>query len=431
MNPIINNMLVVPIHPDRVNTDSYACCLFDRDTGEYKFLSVVDDKTKKLKEQLKNAKGTLLFVHNKVNVYGILRDSKKTSKPNLYWIDKRNIELIKDDILNYNERYNIIDISDEDISIFRGQYDKKRFSLTRITDHKMLVPIAYEKFIESLKEESNPAPVIQGGQSNIVANTIEEVADNIEESDDITTGEEDTTIKEDASNHCEVENEQCEDSNEAIADKYFNDSDNDKSAVTEEIKQTKSNCETDGVNPELVKALVEATSAMTETMKELKKTTDSYKETMAKSFGEFDLDVETKFVGVADIKGSTTEADDSLLESTEVGLDTIYDFILKIMKVDDTISVPRTYYEKLTTIIKRNMMLSRDGNSYDSIILIKFNRASKENIVARVEYDITKEYTRITIIKSYSSVELTDKQMVEYEIKFNQWRRMHSYRTSD
>lgn len=431
MNPIINNMLVVPIHPDRVNTDSYACCLFDRDTGEYKFLSIVDDKTKKLKEQLKNAKGTLLFVHNKVNVYGILRDSKKTSKPNLYWIDKRNIELIKDDILNYNERYNIIDISDEDISIFRGQYDKKRFSLTRITDHKMLVPIAYEKFIESLKEESNPAPVIQGGQSNIVANTIEEVADNIEESDDITTGEEDTTIKEDASNHCEVENEQCEDSNEAIADKYFNDSDNDKSAVTEEIKQTKSNYETDGVNPELVKALVEATSAMTETMKELKKTTDSYKETMAKSFGEFDLDVETKFVGVADIKGSTTEADDSLLESTEVGLDTIYDFILKIMKVDDTISVPRTYYEKLTTIIKRNMMLSRDGNSYDSIILIKFNRASKENIVARVEYDITKEYTRITIIKSYSSVELTDKQMVEYEIKFNQWRRMHSYRTSD
>ena len=77
------------------------------------------------------------------------------------------------------------------------------------------------------------------------------------------------------------------------------------------------------------------------------------------------------------------------------------------------------------------MMLSRDGNKYDSIILIKFNRTSKENIVARVEYDITKEYTRITIIKSYSSVELTDKQMVEYEIKFNQWRRMHSYRTSD
>lgn len=431
MNPIINNMLIVPIHPDRANTADYACCLFDRDTGEYKFLSVVDDKTKKLKEQLKNAKGTLLFVHNKVNVYGILRDSKKTSKPNLYWIDKRNIELIKDDILNYNERYNIIDISDEDISIFRGQYDKKRFSLTRITDHKMLVPIAYEKFIESLKEESNPAPVIQGGQSNIVTNTIEEDVDNTVESDDITTGEEDTTIKEDASNHCEVENEQCEDSNEAIADKYFNDSDNDKSAVTEEIKQTKPNCETDGVNPELVKALVEATSAMTETMKELKRTTDSYKETMAKSFGEFDLDVETKFVGVADIKSSDSETNDSLVESTEIGLDTIYDFILKIMKVDDTISVPRTYYEKLTTIIKRNMMLSRDGNNYDSIILIKFNRTSKENIVARVEYDITKEYTRITIIKSYSSVELTDKQMVEYEIKFNQWRRMHSYRTSD
>ena len=166
-------------------------------------------------------------------------------------------------------------------------------------------------------------------------------------------------------------------------------------------------------------------------MKELKKTTDSYKETMAKSFGEFDLDVETKFVGVADIKGSNDTADNGLVESTEIGLDTIYDFILKIMKVDDTISVPRTYYEKLTTIIKRNMMLSRDGNKYDSIILIKFNRTSKENIVARVEYDITKEYTRITIIKSYNSVELTDKQMVEYEIKFNQWRRMHSYRTSD
>ena len=55
MNPIINNMLVVPIHPDRANADNYFCCLFDRDTGEYMFLSAVDDKTKKLKEQIKNA----------------------------------------------------------------------------------------------------------------------------------------------------------------------------------------------------------------------------------------------------------------------------------------------------------------------------------------------------------------------------------------
>ena len=445
MNTVINDMLVVPVHPDRKKSSDIACCLYDINTGKYLLVNATDEKSKKMKEEIGSAKATLLFVHSRFDAYGIVRDSKNSDKPILYWIRGNELKLIKDDIINYTERYNIIDISDKDTSIFRGQYDKKRFSITRIVDHNMRTPISADSFIESLTKVSKPAPVIQGGQSNIVVNTVKDDCNNTESvtSEAMTSKDEAMTIlgnsqRDNKAEQLGVETQTTTANSEAMTkdiaeqlDKKKNNDNKAESAISEETEQTEVNCKATDTKDELEKALIEATIAMNNITKELKKVADSYKDAMIKSFGNFDIDVETKFVGVADIKSDSNvsiKEDDS---TGEIGAEAIYDFILKIMKVNDTISVPRTYYEKLTTIIKRNMMLSMDGTKYDSIILIRFNRACKENIVARVEYDAASEYTRITIIKQYSLVEITDKQVLDYEIKFNQWKRLHSYRTSD
>ncbi len=444
MNPVIDDRLVVPVHPDRKKSNDIACCLYDAITGKYLLVPATEDKGKKIKEGVGSAKATLLFVHNRFDVYGIIKDSKNADKPILYWMHGNELRLIKDDILNYTERYNIIDISDKDASVFRGQYDRKKFSITRIVDHNMRTPISADSFIESLTEVHKPAPVIQGGQSNIVVKAVENSCNNNEsvDSEAMTKKDEAMSSLDDSQHTDKVE--QLETKSEAttcdakatsnssveqLAEKDSN-ADNDTSAVCEDNKQTK-NYESMDKKDELEKALIEATMAMTNTTKELQKVADSYKDAMVKSFGNFDIDVETKFVGVTDIKSDSNVSIKEEDTTGEVGTEAIYDFILKIMKVNDTISVPRTYYEKLTTIIKRNMMLSMDGNKYDSIILIRFNRTCKENIVARVEYDASSEYTRITIIKQYSLIEATDKQLLDYEIKFNQWKRLHSYRTSD
>ena len=422
MNPIVNNNLLVPIHADRAGAENIACGLFDVNTGKYMHGQLLSNEAIKIKDSIKSFKGTIVYIHNKYNVYGIVRDAKKAPKPTLCWLSGDEVELIKHELLNYNERLNIVDISDEPIEIFKGRFKSDVFSTTRITDSKMGIPISYENFIETISKVDKPAPVVQGGQSSIVVDTTE----NVEKVEKV----EETLVK-DTESPIETVSESVAENSEINLDNVENHCDNSKPAVVKKDKQMKSNSEVDQEYLKLAKILMDATNALNDTRKELQKTTESYKETMAKSFGEFDLDVEAKFVGVNDIKGDLADTEESNSDCSNIGTDAVYELILKLMKVDDSISLPRTYYEKLSTIIKRNMMLSRDGSKYDSIILIRFNKMSKENIIARVEYDLTKDYTRVTVIKQYNAVELTDNQLLDYEIKFNQWRRMHSYRTSE
>lgn len=403
MKAVVNNRLIIPA-PGRKGV---AFCLFDVNTLAY--LQVPkDNNTDSMAKQILNYKGTLVFVHKKLNVYGVIKDSSTKSTPNLNWMKKEEVEAISSEILNYDEKSNIIDISEKDAEIFYGNYDKKKFNLCRTTD-RTFKQISREEFISSLGNKGSNIPTIQGGQSNI----------EIQQKEKVKTAENTKTVE------VEVVKPKIE----------------EKQAINKEVKQEHvinksgksepkhmNNKELN--NSELAKALVEATTLLKETAKKFDSTTKEYKEAMARSFGDFEADVETKFVAVENI-GSDLEEQSNIEDTNENELSTIYDVILKLMKIDDTMTIPRKYYEGLTSIIKRNIMLSRDGNSYDSIVLLKFFREDKKNIVARVEYEASKESTRVTIIKPYNSIELTEQKIVEYEIKFNQWKRMHSYRTSE
>lgn len=445
MDIIIDKSLVVPVSTDRSNSSQLACGLFDTEKFTYSHGPLATEASVKLKKDISKYKCTLLFVHKKFKVYGVVKDSAKQPKPLLYWIHEKHAEMAKEFILNYEERLGVIDISDKPIEVFKGNYRKEVFTKCSPTDETIGKFSSYDILVKTIHDEEKHLPIVEGGQSNIVIDKVTKEEDTVVIVDDNAVAKNEDAlmnIEEDASMYSGdakstkeevIVNIECKDTIEEMDAKSVSEKDSvedDTPTVVEEGNQTKSNCGAEAINSELMKALVEATQALNETRKELQRTTESYKETMAKSFGDFDLDVETKFVGVTDIKGDLVETEAKQEFSESVGTEAVYEFILKIMKVDDSISLPRAFYEKLTTVIKRNMMLSRDGNKYDSIVLIRFDKTSRDNLVARVEYDSTKDYTRVTVIKQFNGVELTSGQLLDYETKFNQWRRMHSYRIS-
>lgn len=411
MIPAKDKVLIIPAWEKRTGA---AYCLMDLKTDKYMQMPLNND-TKAVADELKQYKCTLLYIHNKYNVYGVVKDSRGKTKPSLYWVSKDIMDELKDSTLNYKERYDIIDISDMDANVFSGNIDKKKFSIVRIAqDSKLGLGAKAENFIEKLKEVDKPVPVVQGGQSNVDSNTIVNKSDTIEEKKDKLV----------------TDNKDSEKTKETVEIDNTKQLENKDEQLTSESK-TKKKIKIDLNNQEdVVKTLAATAIALQSTMKELKKVAGEYKESMAKSLGTYDLDVETKFIGVSGLVSDKDKQIDELVSTEYDCKSAFYESMLKMLKVDDTVSIPREFYDKMVAIIRRNLMVSMDGNRYDSIVQLKFNRNDKENIVARVEYNAAEDFCRVAIIKPYNNIELSDQLLVDYEIKYNQWKRLHSYRTT-
>lgn len=398
MNPILNDRLIVPKHNNRIESD---CILFDLKT--YKIFTIKAGSIKKeLIDTINSYKGTLLFVHNKYNVYGVIRDSGKV-KPNLYWLRKEDLDANKDYILNYTERFGIIDISDEDINIFRGKYRGDVFQAVKRYGSSFFVTDSEDKFIESIIETNNRRPALMGGSSNI--NSEFDIVNK-------NTNNNESTIEESKPTN--------------IVD------DNVKQSINDiEKSESKQQNSSEDISNKALEALQNATESMNSMAEKLKETADKYSDTIARSQGELGTEVEERLVQVDSLVESLDTSDDATGNNIGENVYSVYDVLLKLVKIDDSISIPRVYYEKLITLIKRNIILSMDGTKYDSIVQIKFSREVKENIIARVEYDESKDFVRVHIIKPYNATELSSNQIIDYEIKYNQWKKQHSFRITD
>lgn len=105
----------------------------------------------------------------------------------------------------------------------------------------------------------------------------------------------------------------------------------------------------------------------------------------------------------------------------------IYKSIIKVLRVNDTISIPKDFYMSLVRLIKRNITLSRNGEDYIAIVKLKLDRKDTDNIVVRADFNSKDEYTTIAVIKQFNSVDITDDQIAEYEVKYSEWRKAHSF----
>lgn len=416
-----------------------AYCLL---TADNRYMTVtLNDNTAKESEEISKYKYTLAYVHKKYNVYGVLRDSAKKAKPILWWLRKEIFEAVKDSVLIPENKDIIRDISDMGIEVFNGNFDKNAFSLTRIAaDEKVNLATSFDKFVEALQKPKSTL-VVHGGESNVSINNESKETD-VEEKEVKTT--ENVEVKETDVEATETESKATE---EKAVDVEVKTDDKEVKAIDTEVKEDRaettevktpekevSNSNTEDTLSEdkvLLKSLAAATISLKDTVKEIKQMADNYRDTLSKVSGEYSFDTETTALEVCSmVDSSDTEIEE--LKSKDYTLeDAMYESMLKILKTDDTISIPTRYYNGLVTVIKRNLMVSRDGTKYDSIVKIRLNRTAKENIVARVEYCESNEYCRVSVIKPYNIVDLSEQQIVKYEIEFNQWRKLHSFRTSD
>ena len=414
-----------------------AYCLL---TADNRYMTVtLNDNTAKESEEISKYKYTLAYVHKKYNVYGVLRDSSKKAKPILWWLRKEIFEAVKDSVLIPENKDIIRDISDMGIEVFNGNFDKNAFSLTRIAaDEKVNLATSFDKFVEALQKPKSTL-VVHGGESNVSINNESKETD-VEEKEIKTT----ENVKE-ATENVEATETESKATEEKAVDSEVKTENKEVKAIDTEVKEDRAETaevkapekevsNTDGTLSEdkvLLKSLAAATISLKDTVKEIKQMADNYRDTLSKVSGEYSFDTETTALEVCSmVDSSDTEIEE--LKSKDYTLeDAMYESMLKILKTDDTISIPTRYYNGLVTVIKRNLMVSRDGTKYDSIVKIRLNRTAKENIVARVEYCESNEYCRVSVIKPYNIVDLSEQQIVKYEIEFNQWRKLHSFRTSD
>lgn len=388
MKVFSNNTLIIPAN---INRKGVAYCVLNIDTGDYRVIL----KERLTQEQLNKIdpyRGTLLYIHKKYKVYGVIKDTKDGNKPSLNWLREQDFNEIKDEILNTDSDSHTIDISNETEDIFRGNYDKSLFKVTRRVRTRKFIQMSPDEFIDSITDK----PIVQGGDSNIVVDSKEAVetkgnAENVEAPAE-QSNVNDKEIINDAKNEAKEQYNFMEEGNKLI-----------------------------------IKALMNATNTMANTSKELKEAARNYKKAMSKSYGELSTDVEEKIVGI----DSIIDADETDSDADSNELYFVYDTILKLMKTNDSISVPIKYYQNLVNIIRRNIAVSRDGNKYDSIVEIKFESTNSDNILARVEYDSTSKYTRIIVIKPFNKIKVSDSSVIDYEIKFNQWRKHNSFKISD
>ena len=415
-----------------------AYCLL---TADNRYMTVtLNDNTAKESEEISKYKYTLAYVHKKYNVYGVLRDSAKKAKPILWWLRKEIFEAVKDSVLIPENKDIIRDISDMGIEVFNGNFDKNAFSLTRIAaDEKVNLATSFDKFVEALQKPKSIL-VVHGGESNVSINNETKETD-IKEKEVKTT----ENVKE-ATENVEATETESKATEEKAVDAEVKTENKEVKAIGTEVKEDiaettevktpekeVSNSNTEDTLSEdkvLLKSLAAATISLKDTVKEIKQMADNYRNTLSKVSGEYSFDTETTALEVCSmVDSSDTEIEE--LKSKDYTLeDAMYESMLKILKTDDTISIPTRYYNGLVTVIKRNLMVSRDGTKYDSIVKIRLNRTAKENIVARVEYCESNEYCRVSIIKPYNIVDLSEQQIVKYEIEFNQWRKLHSFRTA-
>ena len=107
----------------------------------------------------------------------------------------------------------------------------------------------------------------------------------------------------------------------------------------------------------------------------------------------------------------------------------MYESILKLLKVNDSISIPIEYYKKLCVKHKRNVFISMDCTRYTAISEIRLASKALENILAIVDYNELAKDVRITILKEFDNNMVSEDDISILEVKYNKWKRNNSFIT--
>ena len=64
---------------------------------------------------------------------------------------------------------------------------------------------------------------------------------------------------------------------------------------------------------------------------------------------------------------------------------------------------------------------------YKAIVEIRFETKSINFMLAVVDYDEEQEFVKLTVMKPFNEEFVTPSQMIDYELKYNEWHKRNSF----
>ena len=101
--------------------------------------------------------------------------------------------------------------------------------------------------------------------------------------------------------------------------------------------------------------------------------------------------------------------------------------ILKVMHPADVLSIPKEVYKALAVTLKKNLYIDVGYTEYKAIVELRFEQKSSKFMLAVVDYNENDAFTRITVMKPYNIETVSQREMTDYELKYNEWHKKNSF----
>ena len=108
--------------------------------------------------------------------------------------------------------------------------------------------------------------------------------------------------------------------------------------------------------------------------------------------------------------------------------DCMYEMLLKMVKVNDSVSVSKDWVSKIKVYTKKTLEASLDYSRYKALVIIKFEEHSEYSILAVIDYDESKEDVRLSIIKPYNKSVVDEHDINTYYAEYTKWRKSNNTR---
>lgn len=105
----------------------------------------------------------------------------------------------------------------------------------------------------------------------------------------------------------------------------------------------------------------------------------------------------------------------------------IYEMILKVTHPADVLSIPKEVYKALAVTLKKNLYIDVGYTEYKAIVELRFEQKSSKFMLAVVDYNENDAFTRITVMKPYNIETVSQREMTDYELKYNEWHKKNSF----
>lgn len=379
--------------------------IVDLDTLDSKYVTIKSLMNCKNKipglESINDTNGTLAVVDFERRFYGILKEG--TGKLSITWVTMDSIEKENTDLSNYyNYKGKMIDISKETLDVLNKEYWMKK-------SHKKIAACRFIKSLEVYRMMS---------KEDFIHSINGELIDGIE--DPTVKIETDTITNEDANKDKEAEVEAKHE--EAISEKECADNIN-----SEEIKTSTNTLENAELKvsdilsniEERLANVIEREKTLANREQELIEKSSRLNRILVKLEGA-DLSNNTDTViDVDNIAYFDSEPNNNEETISKV----MYDTILKVLNSKDMITVSLDYFSTLQCYLKKTFESNMAFTVYTAMAEIKFNKTDEQKLLAIIKSDENEKHVTITILKKYSSSDITDADIAYFTVEYIKWRK--------